>query len=126
VTAPFFGVSGLHPVGLEPWPGIAYYGPMLPWEKFQRAASMSVFNRSTGMVSSGQGMTGDENLAAMIMLVMLGTFAGVLFGMLASNVLRFVSMHTGKSLGPAGWTIAGSAVLGAAISALLVFTAERE
>ena len=71
-------------------------------------------------------MTGDENLAAMIILVMLGTFAGVLFGMLASNVLRFVSMHTGKSLGPAGWTIAGSAVLGAAISALLVFTAERE
>jgi len=71
-------------------------------------------------------MTGDENLTAIVMLVMLGTFAGLVFGLLASNLMRFLSMYTGKSVGPAGWTIAGSAVLGAVVSALLVVTAERD
>ena len=87
---------------------------------------MQYFNRSSGIVSSGHGMTGDENLAAIVMLVMLGTFAGLVFGLLASNLMRFSSMYTGKSIGPAGWTIAGSAVLGAVVSALLVVTAERD
>src|SRR5262245_58395879 len=99
---------------------------MLSSDVLQRQASLSYFNRSSGVVSSGQGMTGDENLAAIVMLLMLGTFVGVLFGLLASNLLRFFSMYTGKSVGPAGWTIAGSAVLGAAISALLVVGAEKD
>ena len=71
-------------------------------------------------------MTGDETLTSIIMLVMLGTFAGLVFGLLASNLLRFFSMYTGKSMAPAGWTIAGSAFVGAAVSALLVVTAERD
>ena len=99
---------------------------MVSWDPTQPNASMQYFNRSSGMVSSGQGMTGDENLTAIVMLVMLGTFAGLVFGLLASNLMRFFSMYTGKSIGPAGWTIAGSAVLGAVVSALLVVTAERE
>jgi hypothetical protein len=95
---------------------------MVSWDAVQRYAATRYFNRSTGIVSSGQGMTGDESLATVFLLVLMGAFVGVLFGLLASNLLRFLSMCSGRSIGSVGWTIAGGAVLGAAISALLVFS----
>lgn len=77
------------------------------------------FNRSTGIVTSAQGMTGDEGLAEMMMLIMFGMFLGLLTGILLHNLLRFYSMCFGRSLIGAGWAIGGGVVLGAAISAWL-------
>lgn len=77
------------------------------------------FNRSTGIVTSAQGMTGDDGLAEMMLLIMLGMFLGLLAGILAQNLLRFYSMFWGRSLIGPGWAIGGGLVLGAAISAWL-------
>ena len=77
------------------------------------------FNRSTGIVTSAPGMTGDEGLAEMIVLIILGMFLGLLAGILVQSLLRFYSMFWGRSLIGGGWAIGGGVVLGAAISAWL-------
>ena len=77
------------------------------------------FNRSTGIVTSAQGMTGDEGLATLVLTIIFGMFLGLLAGILAQNLLRFYSMCSGRAMASAGWAIGGGVLLGAAISAWL-------
>ena len=100
---------------------------MLPIEAFRPSASASYFNRSQGVVSSGQGMPVTEDGPAIVFLfIVMGAFAGIMAGVLLSHLLRFASMYTGRTLTFANWTIAGSALLGAAISALMVATSDQD
>jgi hypothetical protein len=95
------------------------------WQGFQRSVAIN-FGRTSGVVSNAPGMFGDESIAAAFIVVLMGAFAGLLFGLMTHHVLRFASMFTGREAFGIGWALASGTALGAIVSTLFVVAADND
>lgn len=88
--------------------------------------SPRMMNRASGFVSNGAGLAEAESFVAeLVIAVILGGFAGMVGGILLSNVLRGMSLH---SIRPYTGTpmILATALLGAVMLPVASWLSEQE
>src|SRR3954470_8430310 len=81
---------------------------------------------ASGFVSNGWSSAMLEEGPGMIaMVILMGAFCGLVFGLLTMQLVRFVSFSIGRNLGGAGWAII-SAALGAIAFAVMMITSDKD
>jgi hypothetical protein len=82
---------------------------------------------ASGLVSSGQGMGGADiegGPGAVVVIALLGAFAGLLAGLILSQLVRFLAMTSNRNFGGYSWVIYG-AIAGAVTFALLAINTDN-
>jgi hypothetical protein len=82
--------------------------------------------KASGLVSSGQGMGGadlESGPGAVVVIALLGAFAGLLAGLIISHLVRFLAMTSNRNFGGYSWAIYG-AVVGAVTFAFLAINSD--
>lgn len=88
-------------------------------ESNQGRANSRWFWRSSGLVTTGQGMAaGNDGPIEIMVMALLGAFFGLLLGLMAANVSRFFSMFANRQVGGMVWGAYGAAA-GALLFAVL-------
>jgi len=83
--------------------------------------------KASGLVSSGQGMGGADlegGPGALVVIALLGAFAGLLAGLMISHLVRFFAMTSNRTFGGYSWIIYG-AIVGAVTFALLAINSDN-
>jgi hypothetical protein len=81
---------------------------------------------ASGLVSSGPGMGGADiegGPGAVVVIALLGAFAGLLAGLMVSHLVRFLAMTSNRNFGGLSWVIYG-AIVGAITFALLAINSD--
>ena len=92
---------------------------MISWLLLYLKQRAFVLSAQNGMVTNGSGMAPtDEGLIAILVSALLGAFAGLLGGFMASHVFRYLTYLTGRNLGGYSWVIIG-AIAGALICGIM-------
>ena len=85
-------------------------------KRFQ-AWSLNWFGKVAGFVQTGPAPAGiEDTFGTMIVITLLGAFCGIIFGLITTHLLRYLSFLMGRHLGGYQWVIV-SALLGAILFA---------